>query len=705
VTADEIVFRSPASVLQASSVALVGASERGKWPRLIFDNLREFGYAGRVFLVNPRQGEVYGERCFPSLRALPEPVDHAIVIVPAAGVADVLTDAQAAGLKSATIYAGAVGDGEDPESKKRGAWLKNFLIEAELRLAGPNCMGAYSYRERLFAYPNSELCRVPPGSVACVFQSGGTLQFWLRTGADRGLRFSYGITSGNEADLDLADYLNFLVDDPHTRIITLFIEGIRRPQAFMHAAGRALAAGKPILAIKSGATAKSQAAAQSHTGVIGGDYAAYLAMCERYGICNCRSLDDMVETALAFQGGRLPKGPRIGFVTTSGGTVDLLFDYAESEGAVIPEFTAATNTALLPFLQDSIVPKNPQDLGIPSTLEHAASVCEVVARDPNVDMLGWAAMLPSKPGAWDGVAALRQLLTLTDKPVIGFGRMNYQMRPESVAAQEAAGFPFLQGLEPTLRAMNALWFYAERQGRPPATLAPAPASDLSPASLEATLARYGVALPASRSVATAAEAEAAAEAIGFPVVLKIRSPDILHKTEAGGVMLDLRSRAEVKEAAAALFATARATLGDARIDGLLVQEMASGVEAIIGARSDPLYGPLLLIGAGGVLVELARDVALRLLPVTAPQVSAMIDGLRLKQLLAGYRGRAAADRAALEQAALALAQFYLDHRARIADVEINPLMIGPAGAVAVDVRVLWRDEALSGGSPAPDLIP
>jgi acetate---CoA ligase (ADP-forming) len=692
VSADEIVFRSPASVLQASSVALVGASERGNWPRLIFANLREFGYAGRVFLVNPRQAQVYGERCFPSLRALPEPVDHAIVIVPAAGVADVLTDAKAAGLKSATIYAGAVGDGEDPESKKRGAWLKAFLAGTELRLAGPNCMGAHSYRERLFCYPNTELCRVPPGSVACVFQSGGTLQFWLRTGADRGLRFSYGITSGNEADLDLADYLNFLVDDPHTSIITLFIEGIRRPQAFMQAAARALEAGKPILAIKTGATARSQAAAASHTGVIGGDYAAYLAMCERYGICNCRSLDDMVETALAFQGGRLPKGPRIGFVTTSGGTVDLLFDYAESEGAVIPEFTAATNAALLPFLQDSIVPKNPLDLGIPSTLEHAANVCEVVARDPNVDMLGWAAMLPSKPGAWDGVEALRGLLTVTDKPVIGFGRMAYQMRPESVAAQEAAGFPFLQALEPTLRAMNALWFYAQRQGRLPAAPEPAPASDLSPASLEATLARYGISLPRSRAVATAAEAEAAAAVIGFPVALKIRSPDILHKTEAGGVMLDLRSGAEVRDAAGALIAAARAAHAGAQIEGLLVQQMVSGVEAIVGARSDPLYGPLLLIGAGGVLVELARDVALRLLPVAAPEIGAMIDGLKLTRLLAGYRGRAPADRAALEQTALGLAQFYLDHRARIAEVEINPLMIGSTGAVAVDVRVLWRED-------------
>src|SRR5205807_4216968 len=188
------------------------------------------------------------------------------VIVPAAAVAAVLMNADAAGVQSSTVYAAAMGDGQDPDSLKRGAWLKHFLARSRLRLAGPNCMGAHSYREKLFAYPNTELGRFPAGPVGCIFQSGGTLQFWLRTGADRGLRFSYGITSGNEADLDLADYLNFLIDDPHTRQIVLFIEGIRRPLAFMQAAGRALAAGKPILAIKTGATAKSQSAAQSHTG-------------------------------------------------------------------------------------------------------------------------------------------------------------------------------------------------------------------------------------------------------------------------------------------------------------------------------------------------------------------------------------------------------------------------------------------------------
>jgi acetyltransferase len=690
-TANESLFRSPVSVLQPASVAIVGASERSKWPRQIIENLKQFGYPGRIFLVNPRQKEVFGERCFPSLRELPEPVDHAMVIVPATAVADVLTDAEAAGVKSATVYAAAMGDGEDAASKQRGVWLKEFLARGTLRIAGPNCMGALSYREKLFAYPNAELCRLPAGPVACIFQSGGTLQFWMKSAGERGLRFSYGITSGNEPDLDLADYLNFVVDDPHTRQIVLFIEGIRRPQAFMQAAARALAAGKPVLAIKTGATAQSQAAAQSHTGAIGGDYAAYLAMCERYGICNCRSLDDLVETALAFQGGRLPKGPRIGFVTTSGGTVDLLYDYAEVEGSVLPAYAAATNEALQPHMQEGIKPKNPLDLGIPSTLEAAASVCEIVARDPDVDMLAWAGTLPARKAQWEDVSPLQRLLAGTDKPVIGFGRMAYQLSAESVELQEQVGFPFLQGLDPTLRAMNALWFYAERRGRVPPAPSPAPASALSPATLDAMLARYGIALPQSREVTSAAEAVAAAEAIGFPVVLKIRSPDILHKTEAGGVLLDLRSGEAVQKAADALVASARAAYPNAKIDGFLVQEMVSGVEAIVGARNDALYGPILLVGAGGILVELAKDAALRLLPVTETEVGQMIDGLKLNKLLAGYRGRPAADRAAFLRTVLALAQFYLDHRAKIADIEINPLMVRPSGAVAVDVRVLWRD--------------
>jgi acyl-CoA synthetase (NDP forming) len=710
-SAAKSLFRSAVSTLQAKSLAIVGASERARWPSEIFRNLREFGYGGCVALINPRQKEVYGQRCFPSLRDLPEPVDHALVIVPADAVADVLVAAEETGIGSATVYASMIGDGDEPESKARGAWLKDFTANSRLRVAGPNCMGAYSYRERLFGYPNTDLCRLAPGSVACIFQSGGLVQFWMKAAAERGLRYSYCITSGNEPDLSLADYLNFVIDDPHTQQVILFIEGIRRPQAFMHAAGRALAMGKPILAIKTGATAPSRAASQSHTGAIAGDYAAYVAMCERYGIVNFRSLDDLVEAALAFDGGRLPKGPRIGFVTNSGATVDLLYDYAEAEGAAMPDFNEGTKAALLPLMQQGITPKNPLDVGIPSTLEVAAKLCETAARDPNIDMVAWTAPMPRKGEPWGDPAALRQILGKTDKPIVAFGRVIQQLSEEQLADHRAAGFPFLQGIEPTIRALRGLWFHAARRGRLPPTPPPAPPSDLSPATLDTTLARYGIALPKSQAVATAAEAASAAERIGFPVALKIRSRDILHKTEVGGVALDLPDRDAVGAAAEALTASTRAAQPSARIDGFLVQEMVAGIEAIVGARNDPLYGPLLLVGSGGVLVELVEDAALRLLPVAAEDVGAMIDGLKLARRLSGFRGGPAADRAALEAAALALGRFFLDHRARIKEIEINPLIVragngAPArdrwstkpvkaamGAIAVDVRVLWQDGA------------
>jgi acetate---CoA ligase (ADP-forming) len=701
-SAAKSLFRSAVSTLQAKSLAIVGASERARWPSEIFRNLREFGYGGRVALINPRQKEVYGQRSFPSLRDLPEPVDHALVIVPATAVADVLVAAEETGVASATVYASMLGDGDDPESKARGAWLKDFTAKSRLRVAGPNCMGAYSYRERLFGYPNTDLCRLAPGPVACIFQSGGLIQFWMKAAAERGLRYSYCITSGNEPDLSLADYLNFVIDDPHTRQVILFIEGIRRPQAFMHAAGRALAMGKPILAIKTGATAPSRAASHSHTDAIAGDYAAYLAMCERYGIVNFRSLDDLVEAALAFDGGRLPKGPRIGFVTNSGATVDLLYDYADTEGAAMPDFTDETKAALLPLMQQGITPKNPLDVGIPSTLEVAAKLCETAARDPNIDMVAWTAPMPRKGEPWGDPAALRQILDKTDKPIVAFGRVIQQLSEEQLADHRAAGFPFLQGIEPTIRALRGLWFHAARRGRLPSTPPPAPPSDLSPATLEATLARYGITLPRSQVVATAAEAASAAERIGFPVALKIRSRDILHKTEVGGVALDLHDRDAVEAAAEALTASARAAQASARIDGFLVQEMVAGIEAIVGAHNDPLYGPLLLVGSGGVLVELVEDAALGLLPVAAEEVGAMIDGLKLARRLAGFRGGPAADRAALEAAALALGRFFLDHRARIKEIEINPLIVRAderstalkpvtAGAIAVDVRVMWQE--------------
>lgn len=682
--------RMPLSLLQAKSVVVVGASERAKWPSLIITNLKQNGFSGRLDLVNPRGGEVFGQKTHPRITDLPEAPDHAIIIVPAAAVPGVLEDAEKRGVKTATVYAAGLGDGDDPASVERGQWLKNFLATSKIRISGPNCMGAYSYRERLFAYPNAALCPLEAGPNGLIFQSGGTLQFFMGCGADRGLRYSYGVSSGNEVDLDTADFLHFLVDDPHTRNIIMFIEGIRRPEAFMAAAGRALAGGKPVMAIKTGRSVKSREAAASHTGAIAGDFAAWMALCDRYGIITCRSLDDMLETALAFQCGRLPKGPRVGWVTTSGGTVDLLYDYCEAEGSPLADFAPQTIEALNPLMQDGIKPKNPLDAGIPMGHDVTAKWCKIVVDDPGVDMLAVATQTPRKN--YGDVTPINQMLASTDKPVLGFGRMIYQVTPDMVKVQEGVGFPFLQGLEPTVKALNALWFHAERQGKVPAAPEPAKPSKLTPATLDAELAKYGIALPKSKVAATTDAAADAAATIGFPVALKIVSPDILHKTEAGGVLLGLADANAVKAGAKTLIDNAKRAVPDARIEGVLVQEMASGVEAIVGARNDPLYGPMLLIGAGGVMVELAEDVALKLLPVTDKEVAGMIDRLKLNKLLAGFRGKPAADRDALIKNTLALARFFLDHRSVIEDIEVNPLMVRPdgKGAVAVDVRVIWK---------------
>ena len=412
-SADEIVFRSPASVLQASSVALVGASERGKWPQLIFASLREFGYAGRVFLVNPRQSEVYGERCFPSLRALPEPVEHALVIVPAAGVADVLTDAKAAGVKSATIYAGAVGDGEDPESQEarrlaQGVPGRNGHAPRRPQLHGgaqlPGAAVLLSEHGIVQRPARLGRLRVPVGRHAAVLAAHRR-----RPGLAVLLRDHVG-QRGRSRSRRLSQLPGRRSAHPHHRAVHRRHQAARRRSCMRRRARskpasrswRSRPAPPPSRKRRRSPTPASSAAITRPISPCASATASQLPLARRHGGDRAR----------------LPGRP------AAERAPDRLRHHLGRHGRSVVRLRrargrrhrrisrAATNTALLPFLQDSIVPKNPLDLGIPSTLEHAAAVCEVVARDPNVDMLGWAAMLPSKPGAWDGVAALRNLLDL-----------------------------------------------------------------------------------------------------------------------------------------------------------------------------------------------------------------------------------------------------------------------------------------------------
>ena len=683
-------FKSPASVLNPPSIAIVGASERARWPQDIYANLQAAGYAGAIYPINPRLTELWGIACYPDLASTPSPAAHALVIVPATAVIDALEKGVAAGLKSATIYAGNIGEGADPIIVARGEALRALVARSGLVVNGPNCMGGNAFRERFFGYPNSEFVALPAGSVGCVSQSGGTLQFLCKTAADRGVKFSYMFSSGNEIDLDLADFVNHFVDDEHTKIIALFIEGIRRPQVFMQAAARALAAGKPIIAIKTGKSQKSREAAQSHTGAISGDYDGFKAMCERYGIVACDTLDDMVEMMLAFQGGRRAKGNRVGWVTTSGGTVDLLYDYIEEIGRIVsPEFCDATKAKIRHLVPPDLALKNPLDAGIPTTDANAVEMCAAVANDPNIDMLAWAAVLPTGKRNPDP-QALKAILAATDKPVIAFGRMAYALGPNALAFQEELGIAYLQALPPTVRALGGLAFHGARSGREIAPLA-APKGDanvLIGDRLAQELSRHGLTMPKSELAPTPIEAGAAAGRVGFPVALKIVSPQFTHKTEIGGVKLNLNAAVDVEREALALGDALARHAPDAGIDGFLLQEMASGVELILGARTDALYGPMLVVGAGGILVELVKDVAFRLLPVGADDAREMLAELKISRLLAGYRGKPAADVDALVAAICGLSQFFLDHRHLLADLEINPLIVCAKGhgVRAVDVR-------------------
>ncbi len=683
-------FKSPLPVLNPPSIAIVGASERARWPQDIYANLKAAGYAGAVYPINPRLKELWGLPCHPDLASTPKPAAHALVIVPATAVIETLEKGVGAGLKSATIYAGNIGEGTDPTIVARGEALRALVARSGIAVNGPNCMGGNSMREKFFGYPNNELVHLPPGSVGCVSQSGGTLQFLCKTAAERGVKFSYMFSSGNEIDLDLADFVDYFVDEPHTKIIALFIEGVRRPEVFMKAAARALAAGKPIIAIKTGKSQKSREAAQSHTGAISGDYDGFKAMCERYGIIAVDALDDMVETMLAFQCGRKAKGNRVGWVTTSGGTVDLLYDYIEEIGGIVsPEFSEATKARIRHLVPPDLALKNPLDAGIPSTDANAVEMCVAVADDPNIDILAWAAVLPSGNRAPDP-KALRAIVAATAKPVIAFGRMAYALGPNALSFQDEMGIPYLQGLPATTRAIAGLAFYGARSGRDLAPLPPprGNAETLAGDAFARALSLHGLSAPKSEFAKTPADAGEAAARIGFPVALKIVSPQFSHKTEIGGVKLDLKSSADVEREARALGDALRKLAPGAVIEGFLAQEMVSGVEIILGARTDPLYGPMILVGAGGVLVELVNDISFRLLPVTPDDARAMLGELKVSKLLAGFRGKPPADVEALVKAICGLSDFYLDHRHLLADLEINPLIVCAegAGARAVDVR-------------------
>jgi acyl-CoA synthetase (NDP forming) len=692
------VFRSVEPLLRPKSIAIIGASDssRGGWAQEIYDNLEYCGCPTKLYLVNPKRDELWGRRVYPNFAAIPEPVDLALTIIPSPFIPDTLAEAAAHGLKCALIYAAQFGEGGDAEGRKRAQAVLALSDKHGLRISGPNCMGSLALREKLLLYPAKRVRTLQPGSVGVVFQSGGTFQFWLQQAALRGLDFSYAVSSGNELDLDLADYISFMVDDEHTKFIVCLVEGVRRPQAFMAACEKALAAKKPVLLVKVGRSERGKAATMSHTGAIAGDDAVFDAMCRKYGVVRCPSLDDLIETCLAFASGRLPKGGRIAMVGYSGGAKGLVLDYAADEGAEMAPLSPETRAKLPAMIDPGLAPENPLDVGpvVGVQPEKFAEICKAVVADPTVDLATVQGLIPVNATDPYNAAPLRSIRDSTDKPLVIFGRMAQNTTEVSRKFQTEAGMPFIQGLPETVRALQSLVRYAAAQRRGVAAL-PAPrgsADKLAGARLDALLAEHGLRAPRSAPARSADEAAAQAAAIGFPVAVKIVSPQASHKTEVGGVALGLRDAAAVRGAADAMARRLAASDPKAQIDGFLVQEMVDGLEMILGVREDPQFGPFMLVGLGGVMVEVMRDVAIRLLPVGEDEARDMLRSLRGAALLGAFRGRSPRDTDAVVRAMTGLSRLFADHRPWLTDLEINPLIVlaEGQGARAVDVRLVRR---------------
>jgi len=687
-------FRSVEPLLQPQTIAIVGASETGGdgWSRVLFHNLKEAGFPARTYLINPRRDELWGHKVYPDFASLPEPIDHALVVVPAKVVNGVMRDGVAHGLKAATIYSAGFGEGRKRLGTALGEELKAIIAESGISVCGPNCMGTFSIARDILLYPTSRLRGLAKGDVGGIFHSGGTLGYWFAQAGLRGLGFSYAVSCGNEFGLDAADYLNFLVSDPDTRVIVAMLESIRRPDAFMEAARRAFDAGKPVTLVKLGGTERGKEQARSHTGAVAVDDEVFNAVCDRYGITRCANIDEMVDAALAFRYGRLPRGDRLAVVTSSGGAVGLTLDSIGAEGARLAELSPETVAQMEALVPVDVDVHNPMDAGsaLASDVERFCKLCQLFAEDDNVDLVAMQGRIPLPDDKIKYPEPYIKLQEATDKPVLGFSRMVQNADDNYRTFQHDAGMPFLFGVPATIRSAQALVRYgARRRAGIPALPHPQGAeADLEPGRLAARLAGLGVTPPREAVAADAEQAAAAAAEIGFPVALKVVSDEALHKTEIGGLRLNLADGAAVRQAAAEM----AASMGDVPLRGFLVQEMVDGLEMLVGVRDDPQFGPLVVVGLGGVFVELLKDVSLRLAPVDEAEARAMLGELRGAKALDGFRGQAPRDVDALARAIAGLSSFYLDHRTWLSDLEINPLMVlaKGEGVRAVDVRPVRR---------------
>lgn len=682
------------------SIAIVGASsDPAKLTGRPLAYLDGYGYPHPIYPINPRERMIGDRRCYPDAATLPEAPDVALVLVGSDRVTDAVKQLSARGAAAAIILAGGFG-----ESGPEGAQRQRDLIEAAgpMRLLGPNTIGLVNLTDGipLSASATLEGEALRAGNVALISQSGGILGSLLSRAAARGLGFSKLVATGNEADLDVAGVLDHLVDDPATHVIALYLEGLRRPQAFRDAATRAARAGKPIIAFKVGRSEAGVRAAMSHTGALAGTDAAYDALFRQYGIIRAERFSDLLDLPLALGCGRRLKGRRLAVVTSTGGAAGLVADAAGLAGFATPAPETATVQRLAELrVAGAILDSNPIDLTLAGAKPTVfRSVIAQVLDSADYDAV---AVVLGSSAATDPERAMQPLLDCagaSDKPIIAYVSPD---APSIVRKLNEAGIPAFAAPESCAAALAAMWHtqqataidthnaIAKSSHDDTNIVIDLHAGPLNEAEGKALFAKFG--LPVTREIVTPTPqaAEAAAQTFGGNVVVKILSREVLHKTEAGGVALDVPPHAVAATCArmAKMFTSATAQAPD----GFLVQEQVEGgIELILGLARDPQLGPCVLLGMGGVATELFRDTAMRLVPVSRHDANTMIGELKSAPLLTGFRGRLVADTDALADAIVAFSGMIERIGDGLSEAEINPLFVlaKGRGVVAADAVVV-----------------
>jgi acetyl coenzyme A synthetase (ADP forming)-like protein len=687
--------RSLAPFLDPASVAVVGASrDPFKVGGSVVANLRSAGFRGRIIPVNSRADTVQGLPAVPSLLNIDGAVDLAVIAVPAASVLPVLKECVSKGIGGAVVISAGFretgGDGV-----RREAELRDWMRGQPIRVLGPNCLGWIRPARRLnvtFAPGMPE-----PGGIAFITHSGALAVAIMDWARDRRLGFSLFASLGNQADVNESDLLEAMAADPETRVIACYLEGVADGRRFLGALGRA-AAVKPVVLLKTGRSPEGARAVSSHTGALAGSDRAFDAAARQAGALRVDTVEELFDVARALASQPLPRGHRLIVVTNGGGLGIVAADAARAAGLTMEAPSEPLRRRLAAGLPAAAGLGNPVDLVGDADARRYSHALHTLGSDSADAML----VLLTPQAATDAASIARTIAGVTRGwpiPVVAAFVGGARVAP-GVRALEEAGIPCYAFPEPAVKTLAGMARLAEHRGAVPT----APGGQMDPAAARAWLAQLGASrqlgmpelaplltacgIPCitARMVRNADDAASAAERIGFPVALKIVSPDITHKTEVGGVALRLHDRRAVSEAAAGILARVAIERPRAAISGLLVEAMApAGKELLLGGVRDEQFGPLVVVGFGGIYVEIFGDTAARLAPVSAPEALTMLDELKVAPLLRGTRGEPAVDRPALAGIIGRFSQLLTD-LPELAEIEINPLMVGPAGAVAVDAR-------------------